>query len=101
MSTTSQRGTEPPQIRATTSNAGEDESLIELHYICDINESKVSDVADIATKVPIRNDIPSWNCRDFVFDVVHALRGLVEMDDGYKERLETLRLKQDGLIRPE
>ncbi|KAK2846321.1 hypothetical protein FQN49_005845 [Arthroderma sp. PD_2] len=81
-----------------TANAREDETLLELHRICDIDASKVPDIAGIAEKVPIRNDIPSWNCQDFVFDVVNALEGQVEMDDGYKERLESLRLKQDGLI---
>ncbi|KAM5438526.1 hypothetical protein MferCBS31731_004817 [Microsporum ferrugineum] len=81
-----------------TANVREDGTLLELYYICEIDESKALGVADIAANVPIRNDIPSWNCQDFVFDVMEALEGMIDMDDGYKRRLETLRSKQDGLL---
>lgn len=55
-------------------------------------------MTDMASKVAIRSDIPSWNCQDFVFDATEALEGKADMVDGYKERLEELRSKQDGLV---
>lgn len=42
-----------------TTDVREDETLLELYFICEIDDARELDVADIASKVAIRSDILS------------------------------------------
>lgn len=77
------------------------ETLAELFYVCDVDESDTIAVKNTAKQVPIRDESPSWNCQDYVLDLLDALeegRVIEGEDAGYQRRKSDLRRKQDGLI---
>lgn len=75
-------------------------SLSELLKLGDIDASQASRVKAIARAVPIKNNIPAWNCQDFVVDLLEALEEASIMsnaDSVYAGGKAQLTAKMDGL----
>lgn len=75
--------------------------LLELHFLCAVDVSKIDTIKDIAAKSPVQNEIKGWNCQDYVFDVLEVLerKGAVNAHDGtYRRQKNCLKGKQEGLV---
>lgn len=83
------------------SDARNSKSISELFAICEIDGSRVQAVRNIAKAVPIRNDDPTWNCQDYVLDLLDELENnnIVPSSEhpGYDRKKRRLAAKQDGL----
>ncbi|KAI1978738.1 hypothetical protein LOZ53_004337 [Ophidiomyces ophidiicola] len=75
-------------------------SVVEVLLICDVDASKYDAIKTTAENIPIRNDIPVWNCQDYVLDLLRKLveEGIIMEDDEYREKYRQLCSKLDGLV---
>jgi hypothetical protein len=56
---------------------------------------------DVAKRIPIQNDDPTWNCQDFAWKLLEELAGtgLIDRDDeAYTNGRATLWSKIEGLV---
>ncbi|PYI05342.1 hypothetical protein BO78DRAFT_447680, partial [Aspergillus sclerotiicarbonarius CBS 121057] len=82
------------------SNARESATLVELVYLCDVDDSKISAIKDAADKMTIRNEAPGYNCQDYILDLLDHLEGKSIINGNnanYKKNRETVEGKQEGL----
>lgn len=80
-------------VECRNSNARKSKSLLELMYLCQVPESQIEDIKDIAEGIPLKNEDPGWGCKNYVMDLLDALEdeGIIEEDDmEYKVRRQSL-----------
>lgn len=87
-----------PEIR-TPSDARISNSLIEIHTLCDIDETAIETVKNIAYNTPIRNSEADYSCQDFVLDVLNMLESEFIIDGNsadYKSKRAALKAKRES-----
>lgn len=69
-------------------------------YLCDVPNSKINAIVRAAENTTIHNEIPGYNCQDYVLDLLDALQeeGIVSRNDAnYRKNRKTVESKQEGL----
>jgi len=91
------------EMRTSTNPArDESETLSELIHLCDVPTAKITAIKEKAQELPIHNEYPGYNCQDYVLELLDELEedenGIINGNDqGYMERKEAVRNKQEGL----
>jgi hypothetical protein len=83
------------------SNARQSKSISEVIELCKVKGPHIGTVKRIARQMPIHNEIPVWNCQDYVLEVLEELEnaGVVSDEDtDYTEQKEKLAAKQEGFV---
>ncbi|KAJ5688702.1 hypothetical protein N7462_003094 [Penicillium macrosclerotiorum] len=83
-----------------TRDARQSEGLIELFYLCHVGVIKVEEIKAAADQATIYNDIPGWNCQDYVIDLLEELQEKAIMgnqNQDFEKQMVLLRGKQEGL----
>lgn len=83
------------------SNARESASLVEMVYLCDVQNSKIDAITDAAENATIHNEFPGYNCQDYILELLDDLeeKGIINRNDaGYKRNRKTVEGKQEGMI---
>lgn len=77
-----------------------DESLVELVYLCVVNDARAKTIRNIARAIPVHNEISGWNCQDYVLDLLDELeeRKVIDGEDEvYRLQRTYLAGRQEGL----
>lgn len=71
-----------------------------LFHFRDVPATKLDKIKEVYESVVVKNDDPSWNCQDYVLDLLRALGtgGVFPKDGLYFERYNELAAKQDGIV---
>lgn len=81
------------------SDARQSRSLSELVYLCDVPESKVSAIKDLAKNAPIHNEHKGYSCSDYVLELLGILEEekIIDVEDKeYVKNKKALMGKQEG-----
>ncbi|PYI10619.1 hypothetical protein BO78DRAFT_275643, partial [Aspergillus sclerotiicarbonarius CBS 121057] len=74
--------------------------LIQMIYLYDVDTSHLQTIRSIAEKTVIHNEIPSYNCQDYVLDLLDLLEksGVIDnQDEGYVRNKGVVKGMQEGL----
>ncbi|GAD97700.1 conserved hypothetical protein [Paecilomyces variotii No. 5] len=84
-----------------TSNARQEQHLMELFYLCDVDVSHMNTVKNIAEGAVIHNEYPGYNCQDYVLELLDEMesKGIIDVEEtAYVQRKDELKLRQEGLV---
>jgi hypothetical protein len=81
-------------------NAYESNKMIEMIQVSHVHRDDLKSLRSVAMAVPIKNEDPTWNCQDFVLQLLEALvvEELIDDDDVYQEGRKKAFLKMEGLV---
>ncbi|KAB8212860.1 hypothetical protein BDV33DRAFT_186010 [Aspergillus novoparasiticus] len=82
------------------SNARNSSSLLELVYLCHVDNSKINDIKDAAQKMTIHNEAPGYNCQDYILELLDELeeKNIVDRrNQSYKSNRKKVEDKQEGV----
>ncbi|BCS00209.1 uncharacterized protein AKAW2_50550A [Aspergillus luchuensis] len=82
------------------SNARYSATLIELVYLCHVDNSKINAIKDAAQKMTIPNEHPGYNCQDYILELLDQLEEEKIIDRSnasYKRNRKKVEDKQEGL----
>ncbi|KAL4928766.1 uncharacterized protein BDV17DRAFT_291394 [Aspergillus undulatus] len=88
-----------PQIITPATAPGSNLDFIELHSMCETDETTVETIKSIAWDTPTRNDESDYSCQDFVLDVLVRLEHASVIDatkNGYMSNKATLKAKRES-----
>lgn len=82
------------------SNARNSASLLELVYLCHVDNSKVNAIKDAARNMTIHNEAPGYNCQDYILELLDELeeKNIVDRrNPSYKNNRQKVEGKQEGV----
>lgn len=81
------------------SNAREEAALLELVYLCHVDNSKINAITDVAQEITIHNEAPGYNCQDYILQLLDELEEKEVLDHGdtsYIQNRKKIEDKQEG-----
>ncbi|KAI2844078.1 hypothetical protein CBS147321_7948 [Aspergillus niger] len=82
------------------SNARNSTTLLELVYLCHVDNSKISAIKDAAQEITIHNEAPGYNCQDYILELLDELeeKKIIDRSNAsYKRNRKKVEDKQEGL----
>lgn len=80
-------------------DANDSSTLLEMVPLCEIPADKVERLVKVAQNQEIHNDIPAFNCQDWILDLLETLerKTIIDgKDEDYKENRQRLKGKAEG-----